>query len=84
MNTRQYVIERGAKAEALLKDPLFMDGIIRDVEAELVNEMLATAPHEAKKRESLYAKHQGLKEIVGMIREYIAIGEQAKEPQGHE
>lgn len=73
MDENQYLIERGKRAEALMKDEFFQL-VIRDVEADIVSEIVATEPHEAKKRESLYAKHQGLKAIYGNLSDYVQQG----------
>lgn len=80
MDERQYLIERGKRAEALMKDEFF-DLVIRDVEADIVSGMLATAPHETKKREGLYAEHQGLKNIVGALQNYVHLGLTQEEGQ---
>ena len=72
-NESSALIARGQRAEALLATDMFQLAT-RDVEAGIVNDMLVTEPHEAKKREGLYQKHQGLMDIVGTLKSYIETG----------
>jgi len=74
----QAIIERGNQAEILLKHETF-SFIVKTIEYGLVQEMFASAPHEAKKREFVYAKQQALKEIHTTLVDWVNEKEQILE-----
>lgn len=73
----QALIERGRMAKALLDDQFFQL-VIRDVETDIVGEMFNTAPHESKRRESLYSMQKGLMAIAGTLEGYVFAAEEAQ------
>lgn len=78
MQEAQLLIERGKRAEHLLQDEIF-NAVILDCERQLVNNILGSEPHEAKKREGLFQTHQGLKAVMEMLNAYVSDGVQAEQ-----
>ena len=69
----EFLVARGQRAEAFMATEMF-SLLIRDVEQDIISESLGSEPHEVKKREGLYQKHQGLKGLVETLNSYIEIG----------
>ena len=58
----QEMIEKGRDALSLLDSPAWRD-TLNELRATWTQELIATAPHESKRREDLYGKVRVLEEI---------------------
>lgn len=70
--TEEELINRGIRAEALLKDPVIGEAV-GDLIKLITDQLLATKPEENKTRERLYYAYQGLNDLIGFLNQMIAI-----------
>lgn len=80
MSDQDKMIDLGTRAEALLKDETFQ-AVLQVLESEIVQQVFATEPHEAKRREYLYTKHQALKDLYGTLTNWVGMKEQVLREQ---
>lgn len=73
------VITVGDYSETLLNDPSFQF-IVATFEGQLVQEMLATKPHESKLREYVYAKIQAHREFISSLASFVKERDEARKP----
>lgn len=69
--TDQEVIERGVRAEILLRDETFQR-TVEDLVKLLSDSVLTTAPDEQTKRERIYFAYQGVNDIVSLLNQFVA------------
>ena len=68
----QAIIANGDLAEAALKTPAFASAI-NELSEHIANSIIGTAPSDTKKREELYFIHVGLREVVGILNQRVAL-----------
>lgn len=68
----QAIIADGDLAESALKTPAFASAINK-LSDELANQIIGTAPGDFKRREELYFVHVGLRELVGILNQRVAL-----------
>jgi hypothetical protein len=74
------ITELGTFCEWLKGQSLFQS-LTAVFEHQIVDAILATEPHEAKKRESLYATHAGLRDLLGLMDQFIAEKDKLLNPE---
>lgn len=78
----QAIIKAGSLAEEALKTPAF-ESAINELSEQLANAIIGTAPEETEKRERIYYAHLGLKEIIAILNQRVAL-KQGLEAQAEE
>jgi hypothetical protein len=73
LDEAQYLIERGLRARSVMNDEAF-NLVMKELAAELEQELLTSAPHETKKRESAYFQHRGLQMVCATLAGWAEIG----------
>lgn len=66
------MIERGIRAEALLKEPMTQE-VVNDLVNLIRDSLLTTKPEEKEQRERLYYAYQGLNDLIGLLNQMVAI-----------
>lgn len=66
------IIKAGSQAEEALNTPAFASAI-NELSEQLANAIIGSAPDEAEKRERIYYAHLGLKEIVAILNQRVAL-----------
>ena len=69
--TDQEVLERGIRAEHLLKDETFQLAV-QDLIKLLSDMFLTSKPEENDKRQNIYFAYQGLNDVVSLLNQMIA------------
>lgn len=70
--TENELIERGIRAEVLLKDAT-MQEVVNDLVNLIRDNLLTTKPEESAQRERLYFSYQGLTDLIGLLNQMVAI-----------
>jgi hypothetical protein len=69
--TDQEVVERGIRAEHLLKDETFQ--LVVDDLVKLLSDMFLTSkPEEQDKRQNVYFAYQGVNDVVSLLNQMVA------------
>lgn len=66
------ILTAGSLAEEALKTPAFASAI-NELSEQLANALISTSPDEKDKRELIYFTHLGLKEVVGILHQRVAL-----------
>jgi hypothetical protein len=72
---QQDLIDRGVRAEELLKNDTFASAV-KDVVDMSISTWLNSKDEDGKLRESAYYAAQGINNVVGVLNQYVAIKEQ--------
>jgi hypothetical protein len=70
--TENELIERGIRAEILLKDAT-MQEVVTDLVNLLRDSLLTTKPEEKEQRERIYFAYQGLNDLIGLLNQMVSI-----------
>ena len=73
--SQQDLIDRGVRAEELLKNDTF-SAAVKDVVDMNINVWLNSKDDDAKLREAAYYAAQGINNVIGVLNQYVAIKEQ--------
>lgn len=66
------IIREGSLAEEALNTPSFASAI-NELSEQLANAIIGTHPEESAKRERIYYAHLGLKEIIAILNQRVAL-----------
>ena len=68
----QAIIRDGVLAEEALKTPAFASAI-NELSEQLANAIVGTDPKDHEKRERIYYAHLGLKEVIAILNQRVAL-----------
>lgn len=71
----EYLVERGVRAQETLTNPTI--GLVVDELVKMITDtILGSSPEDAQARERAYYAYQGVKDIVGLLNQWVAVKDQ--------
>lgn len=72
------IYEVGEYCELLMRNDIF-NQLCAEFEDDTIRHMLQTSPHEAEKREQIYASMRGQQDFLGLLATYVEAAKQIKQ-----
>lgn len=73
--TEEYLVNRGVRAEELLKNDVFSQAF-KDLIDYYLNTFLTSRPEDEKIREAAYYQSQAIQQVTGLLNQWVTIKEQ--------